>query len=107
MIPFENYCEGIKRFGGKVTYTKEEYELKYGMPKEFKPMIITPKNRNRPMRGTLENHIADIGEMVPKLKKKYAPKQCRIGWTQDQIKARKAENVRNYRARKKLNPVTL
>lgn len=132
MVTFENYCEGIKRFGGKVTYTKEEYELKYGVPKEFEPMIITPRNQKRPMKATFENskkaavrncrtteksdHIVRKHEKVARPKKPKAanpPKTNRImspktslkGMTDEQIKEHRRSQNRIWKAKQKLkNP---
>jgi len=104
---YEAYCEDMKRLGTE-PLPEEIWRREYAPKDEAyrEPLIITPKNRNRPMSATLENHISDTGKTINP-KKKYAPKQCRKGWTPDQIKDRKAENVRNHRARKKSDQVIL
>lgn len=132
MVPFENYCEGIKRFGGEVTYTKEEYELKYGAPKEFEPMIITPRNQKRPMKATFENskktvvkkslttekldHIMRKHEKIalpkkpkaenpPKTNRIMSPKTSLKGMTDEQIKEHRRSQNRIWKAKQKLkNP---
>ena len=104
---YPEYCAEMKRLGTE-PLPEEIWQREYA-PKDEpyrEPLIITPKNRNRPMSASLENHIADIGKTI-KPKKKYAPRISRKGWTTEQIKARRSENVQNCKARKKLNPVTL
>lgn len=105
---YEAYCEEMKRLGTE-PLPEEIWQREYA-PKDEpyrEPLIITPKNRNRPMSATLENHIAEAGKKVSQPKKKYAPRISRKGWTTEQIKARRSENVQNCKERKKLNPVTL
>lgn len=101
---YKAYCKEMKR-RKTIPLSEEIWRREYG-PKDEphrEPLIITPKNRQRPMSATFDNHVADVGKTITP-KKKYAPKQCRSGWTQDQIKDRKAENVRNSRTRKKSTP---
>lgn len=105
---YPEYCKEMKRLKTQ-PLSEEIWRREYG-PKDERyrePLIITPKNRNRPMSATLENHISHAGEKVPQPKKKYAPRISRKGWTMEQIRARRSENVQNCKARKKLAQVIL
>lgn len=104
---YEAYCKDMKRLKTQ-PLSEEIWRREYAPKNEFyrEPLIITPKNRNRPMSATLENHIAEVGKTI-KPKKKYAPRISRKGWTTEQIKARRSENVQNCKARKKLAQVIL
>lgn len=99
---YEAYCEDMKRLGTE-PLPEEIWRREYAPKNETyrEPLIITPKNRNRPMSATLENHIRDVTKKVPQPKKKYAPRISSKGWTTEQIKARRSENVQNCKARKK------
>lgn len=105
---YEAYCKDMKRLGTE-PLPEEIWRREYAPKAEpyREPLIITPKNRNRPMSATLENHIADVGKKVQQPKKKYAPRISRKGWTTEQIKARRSENVQNCKARKKSTQVIL
>ncbi|MDD5159652.1 MAG: hypothetical protein PHI47_06340 [Sulfuricurvum sp.] len=105
---YEDYCAEMEYLKA-VPLPEEIWRREYAPKDEAyrEPLIITPKNRNRPMSATLENHIANVGKMVPKPKKKYAPRISRKGWTTEQIKARRSENSQKCKARKKLAQVIL
>lgn len=94
---FEKYCAMIKKHGGEVTYTKEEYELKYGEPKEFEPMVITPRNQKRPMKATFEN--SEKKASTPK--KPKAQRAPREELTQEQRK-QKAREVYAIKAQERI-----
>jgi len=104
---YEAYCEEMKRLSTE-PLPEDIWRREYAPKDEayHEPLIITPKNRNRPMSATLENHIANVGKTI-KPKKKYAPRISRKGWTTEQIKARQSENVQNCKARKKSAQVIL
>lgn len=101
---YEAYCKEMKRFGAE-PLPEEIWRREYAPKAEAyrEPLIIRPKKPTVKQSLTVEesNHPVQKHEKVPQPKKKYAPKQCRKGWTQEQIKARKAENVRRYRENKK------
>lgn len=107
-LTFHSYSDDCKRFGVDNPYPDEtSFNRAYGIDQTAEPLIITPKNRNRPMSATLENHISHADEKVSQPKKKYAPRISRKGWTTEQIKARRSENVQKCKARKKLAQVIL
>jgi hypothetical protein len=105
---YPEYCADMKRLGTE-PLPEEIWQREYA-PKDEpyrEPLIITPKKPVvKDCLTTEKDHIADIGKTI-KPKKKYAPRISRKGWTTEQIKARRSENVQNCKARKKLNPVTL
>lgn len=105
---YPEYCKDMKRLKTQ-PLPEEIWRREYGPKDETyrEPLIITPKNRNRPISATLENHIYQADKKVPQPKKIYAPKISRKGWTKEQIAARRAENMRRYRESKKLSEVIL
>ena len=98
---YKAYCKHMKKLK-TVPLPEEIWRREYGPKDEThrEPLIITPKNRQRPMSATFDNHIADVGKTIMP-KKKYAPRISRSSMTPEQIRARKAQNVRNCKARKK------
>lgn len=105
---YEAYCEEMKRLGTE-PLPEEIWRREYAPKAEpyREPLIITPKKPvvKKSLTTDIE-HIAEVGKTI-KPKKKYAPRISRKGWTTDQIKARRSENVQNCKARKKSNEVIL
>lgn len=101
VLPYSVYRDGLIKCKATHIPSEEEYNRQYGITDEPKReiLLITPRNKMSKVPATLQSHIEN--ETVPKPKKKYAPRISRKGMTQDQIRARKAENVRNYKAREK------
>lgn len=105
---YEDYCaemEYLKAVPLSEEIWRREYSPKDKTQRE--PLIITPKKSA--IKGHLiteKDHISDVGKTIMP-KKKKAPCLSRKGWTKEQIRARKAENVRNHRARKKSAQVIL
>lgn len=107
---YPEYCKEMKRLKTQ-PLSEEIWRREYG-PKDERyrePLIIRPKKPVVKQSLTTEksDHIPDVGKKVYKPKKKYAPRISRKGWTQEQIKARRSENVQNCKARKKLAQVIL
>lgn len=103
VLPYSIYRDGLIKCNATHIPSEEEYNRQYGINDEPKReiLIITPQNKMSRVPATLQSHIEN--ETVQKPKKKYAPRISRKDMTPDQIRARKAENVRNYKARKKQN----
>lgn len=100
-LTFQSYSDDCKRFRVDNPYPDEaSFNRAYGIDPTAELLI------DRTMSATLENHIANVGKMI-KPKKKYAPRISRKGWTTEQIKARRSENVQNCKARKKSAQVIL
>ncbi len=107
---YEAYCKDMKRLGTE-PLPEEIWRREYAPKDETyrEPLIIRPKKTvvKDCFKTEKSDHIPDVGKKVQQLKKKYAPRISRKGWTIEQIRARKAENVRNCKARKKSTQVTL
>lgn len=92
MTPFDKYKEDCKRLGFKPTMNEKQVNEAFGIkPKDDYLLLQSDGGKSKPVKPTLEVHE----------KKAYVPKQSRQGWSKEQIAARKAENVRRYRANKK------
>jgi len=98
---YEAYCKEMNRLGTE-PLPEEIWRREYAPKDEAyrEPLIITPKKPVVKKSLTTEKHPVEVTEVV-KPKKKYAPRISRKGWTTEQIKARRSENVQNCKARKK------
>jgi len=92
MTPYEKYKADCKRLGFKPTMSEKDINEAFQITvKKDKEVLPSDGGNSAPKEPTLALHI----------KKIYAPKQSRQGWSKEQIAARKAENVRRYRESKK------
>lgn len=100
------YQEFVKRMeelkASKPYMSEKDYNEYHGIETEsiIEPLRIRPKNQ-REMSATFENHVSHSDKSVSSIKKPYAPKISRKGWTKEQIAARKAENMRRSRESRK------
>lgn len=110
ILTYKSYCDDCNRFGVTNPYPDEaSFNRAYGIIEQVEPpLIITPKKRT--VKQSLivgkSDHIVQKDEVIEP-KKKYAPRISRKGWTTEQIKARRSENVQNCKARKKSAQVIL
>ena len=97
------YCSEMKRFKQEVTYSEAEYNVKYGIEgiDTMVPLVITPRNQQRPIKATLENKIALDDKTKPKKTRAQMvakqPSRPRVLYTAEEMKKRRSESMRAKR----------
>lgn len=77
MISYKAYCEGIKKFGGEVLISEEEYNTNYCTPKDdYVATIKSTSNKYRPAKATLSGCEDVIKRPKPKAAK--IPKPAKV-----------------------------
>ena len=102
-MDYQLYCSEMKRFGQEVTYSEAEYNAKYGIESidTMVPIVITPRNQQRPIKATVENKVA-IGEKVKPKKTRVKmvvkqPSPPRVLYTAEEMRKRRADSMRAKR----------
>ena len=102
-MDYQLYCSEMKRFKQQVIYSEIEYNIKYGIESidTMVPLVIIPRNQQRPMKATLENKIALDKKSKPKKSKALVvakqPSRPRVLYTAEEMKKRRSESMRAKR----------
>ena len=102
-MDYQLYCSEMKRFGQEIICSEIEYNIKYGIESidTMVPLVIAPRNQQRPTKATIENKIA-LGEKVKpkKTRVKMVAKQPpppRVFYTAEEMRKRRADSMRAKR----------
>ena len=104
MVSYKIYCEGIKKFGGKITMTEDEYNVNYGITKYTEPLFIGRKYSSpKDLKPTLENHIKEVTQKkkIKVVQSPALPKTPRKVMSQEERREKKLSQDRAWRAKQK------
>ena len=102
-MDYQLYCSEMKRFKQEVTFSEDEFYIKY--PNEDSrdveiPLMIQPKNKSK-VAATLENKIVLDKKVKPKKIKALVvakqPSKPRVLYTAEEMRKRRADSMRAKR----------